>query len=269
MNLVWATSVSAGALHAARALSAGRTLVDRLAGRGHPVPADALALGASAAGRRRAARPEPSGSICCLWPPASRLPAAGLSRPSSWRPRRTRTSGGSPPDLATRVHKPRIEPQVCAVGRRPLGSGLWRGFRSAFVAARPHLAEELPLRASPCLARPVGGARSWSAVQRSSSDKRRLVGSVGHRHSVTPEIGRRGPGPSDLQCGDIRGGIGQPDRPPPRGAAVGMVACAAPSRGLVADQCRGRLRATGERARGLGNGGGGAGRGRRCRTGRG
>jgi len=55
MNLIWATSVSAGALHAARALLTGRMLIDRSLAAAIQAPAEALAAAVAASGYPAAA----------------------------------------------------------------------------------------------------------------------------------------------------------------------------------------------------------------------
>jgi hypothetical protein len=141
MNLNWATSVSAGALHAARALSSGRTLVDRSLAAAIRSPAEALAAAVATTGCPAEA----------VW--QHLLPLAAAQSADRDSPRR-QTSPLATPDrdaagreLAAQVLA-QIEPQASPPAIDRLGQALAR-MEAAFVAAQPRVADELPLRQEP------------------------------------------------------------------------------------------------------------------------
>ena len=127
MNLIWATSVSAGALHAARALLTGRMLIDRSLAAAIQAPAEALAAAVAASGYPAAA----------VWqhllPLAAGLPTLDLE-----------TAGH---ELAARVLA-QIEAQASPSAVDRLGLALER-LEAAFTGAQPRVAAELPLRRDP------------------------------------------------------------------------------------------------------------------------
>ena len=137
MNLTWEISVAAGALHAARALLTGRTLVDQQLAAAIRAPTEALAAAAAASG--------------CVEETVWRhlLPLAAKLEISSFK-----TAGSPTPaqvsaarELAARVlEQIRAEVSPSAIDR--LGLAL-AGLLAAFVAAQPRLANELPLRREP------------------------------------------------------------------------------------------------------------------------
>ncbi|HEY1786031.1 MAG TPA: hypothetical protein VGG30_10800 [Pirellulales bacterium] len=141
MNLTWATSVSAGALHAARALLSGRRLFDRALAAAIRPPTEALTAAIADSGcpadavwqhllplaASQAADHDSSHH------PASGLPAADLETISR--------------DLASRVLT-QIGPPVSPPAVDRLGHAL-AGLEQAFVAAQPRVANELPLRREP------------------------------------------------------------------------------------------------------------------------
>ena len=133
MNLIWATSVSAGALHAARALLTGRPLVDRPLAAALQAPAEALAAAVAASGCPAEA----------VW--QHLLPLAATAA-RCWPPRIVgRRAIGH--ELAARVLG-QIEPQSSPPAIDRLGVALAR-LEAAFVAAQPRVADELPLRREP------------------------------------------------------------------------------------------------------------------------
>ena len=132
MNLNWATSVSAGALHAARALLMGRALVDRPLAAAIQAPAEALRTAVAATGIPAEA----------VWQHLLPL-AAGLEPPGSESPA-TELAGH---DLAARVLG-QIEPNVSPSVVEGLGLALTR-LSAAFAAAQPRSADELALRREP------------------------------------------------------------------------------------------------------------------------
>ncbi len=146
MNLIWATSVSAGAVHAARAVLLGRALIDRPLAAAIQAPAEALGAAVAASGYPAEA----------LWRHLLPLAACRLAGPGSH-------CSGTPtlemPDLelpdsdsAGRELAARalgqIDPAVPAAAVDRLGLALTRLY-AAFIAAQPRLAEELPLRQGP------------------------------------------------------------------------------------------------------------------------
>ncbi|HEX4143440.1 MAG TPA: hypothetical protein VHY91_07810 [Pirellulales bacterium] len=141
MNLIWATSVSAGSLHAARAISTGRTLID---------PSLATAIDAPA--RAVAAAVADSGCPAeVLWQHLLPLAAGQLTDHESFG---TQAASQSPPDfemagrqLAARALS-QIEPCLSPAAVDRLGLALAQ-LEAAYVAAQPLVAEQLPLRREP------------------------------------------------------------------------------------------------------------------------
>jgi hypothetical protein len=141
MNLIWTTSVSAGALHAARSLLTGRAVVDRPLVAAIRAPAEALAAAVADSGC-------PADAV---WRHLLPL-AAGRSTEHESLGRETpdlptpdlETTGR---ELAARVLA-QCEPQVSPPAVDRLGLALAR-LEAAFVAAQPRLADELSLRREP------------------------------------------------------------------------------------------------------------------------
>ncbi|HTU26757.1 MAG TPA: hypothetical protein VMF30_15220 [Pirellulales bacterium] len=132
MNLTWTTSISAGALHAARALSLGQSPVDlALAGRLR-VAAEAVAAAVAATGL-------PAKAVWRhLFPLAASLSSADHSTADSAKAY-CAVAARAMECLELRATGPMVD---------SLGVAL-ADFEAAYVAALPHAASEMPLRIEP------------------------------------------------------------------------------------------------------------------------
>ncbi len=245
MHLNWTTSVAAGILHAARAILAGRTLVDPPLAAAIATPARKLADALAVAGF-----------------PATQfwhhlVPAVAAS------PSLDFASGGSQWVAAALERAGRLAP---AGSVQRLSEALVE-LEAAFVAARPGVAEELPLRREPLRVQ-WEAARPWLARRSASADHFRLARPVSDHCARAAGVGRWGAGISRRRAGHLRGPVGKSASAASGSVALGLVSRPTPGERFSQRAALGRRGLAKGRAAGPGRGGSRRGGGRRAGLGR-